>query len=125
MPLLNNLFMFDFEKLTIYQRSRAFYLLVSKTLQGNRAIPHYFQDQLGRAALSISLNIAEGGARITRPARRNHYVIARGSLFECVACLDILLDQGQIPPEKHQTLYSESEELSKMLLSMIRKLGGP
>jgi four helix bundle protein len=48
------------------------------------------KDQLRRASLSIVLNIAEGSGRFTKPAKRNFYVIAKGSVYECSALFDIL-----------------------------------
>ena len=54
------------------------------------------KDQLGRASFSIVLNIAEGSGRFSKPDRRNFFIISRGSVFECVAILDILSDQKLI-----------------------------
>lgn len=45
--------------------------------------------QLRRAALSIHLNIAEGASRKSEPERKRYYEIARGSLIEIDAALDI------------------------------------
>ena len=47
-------------------------------------------DQLDRASISISLNVAEGSGRSTPRERARHYTIARGSAVECLACLDLL-----------------------------------
>ena len=47
-------------------------------------------DQLDRASISVTLNIAEGAGRTTPRERVRHYTIARGSAVECLACLDLL-----------------------------------
>ena len=75
-----------------------------------------------RAALSIQLNIAEGTSRFSKADRRNFYVIARGSAFECVAVLDFLLSINYINTETHINFYKQLEELSKMLFAMIKNL---
>ena len=48
------------------------------------------RDQLRRASQSIPLNIAEGCSRFGRREKINFLRISRGSLFECVAGIDIL-----------------------------------
>jgi len=50
----------------------------------------HLRDQLVRAADSVVLNIAEGTGRGRGRARQNHYRMARGSLCECAAVLDLL-----------------------------------
>lgn len=68
------------------------------------------------------LNIAEGSGRFTNPDRRRFYIIARGSLFECVAIFDYLNELEIVTDEWYQNIYVELEELSKMLYSLIRSL---
>jgi len=36
------------------------------------------------------LNIAEGSGKFSKADRKNYFVTSRGSVFECVAILDIL-----------------------------------
>jgi four helix bundle protein len=80
------------------------------------------KDQLERAAFSIMLNIAEGTGRFTKPDKRNFYIIARGSVFECVAIFDYINDQKAIGEEKYKAFYSTLEEISKMLFALIQRL---
>ena len=91
--------MFDFEKLQVYTKSKEFNKSVTSFLKNNKA-DKATQDQLRRAAFSIMLNIAEGSGRFTKPDKRNFYVIARGSAFECVAIFDYLYDNGQIETQQ-------------------------
>jgi len=73
MPLL------DHEKLDVYQRSLDFLTqalrIVERLPRGEREI----RDQLKRAAMSISLNIAEGAGKPTVGDRARFHAIARGS----------------------------------------------
>jgi four helix bundle protein len=79
-------------------------------------------DQLRRASISIVLNIAEGTSRFSDADKRNFYVIARGSVFECVAIFDLLRSEEILLTEKFSYYYTKAEEISKMLYSMIRNL---
>lgn len=68
------------------------------------------------------LNIAEGSDRFTNKDKRNFYVIAWGSVFECVAIFDYLKEAEAIDEELHQQHYKYIEELSKMLFGLIKGL---
>ena len=48
--------------------------------------------QIRRAALSVHLNIAEGASRKSEIERKRFYEIARGSIIEIDAALDIAND---------------------------------
>jgi four helix bundle protein len=54
-------------------------------------------NQLDRASLSVSLNIAEGAGRVSPRERARHYAIARGSAVECLACVDLLELETPVP----------------------------
>jgi four helix bundle protein len=78
---------FGFQKLDVYRCATRF--LAQAAPLAERAPRGYgsLADQLRRAALSVPLNIADGGGRFDRDARR-YYAIARGSALECAAILD-------------------------------------
>jgi four helix bundle protein len=114
--------MFEFEKLTVYQKAKLFDLTVLSFVYANSSIDKVITNQLKRAALSIPLNIAEGTGRNTKADRRNFYVIARGSAFECVAIFDILKDRKNITTNIYNDFYKKAEELSMMLFAMIKRL---
>ena len=115
-------FMFDFEKLTVYQKAKVFDQNVLALAFSNSSIDKVIASQLKRASLSIPLNIAEGTGRSTKADRKNFYVIARGSAFECVAIFDILRERKNISSDKYSDFYKKSEELSMMLFAMIKHL---
>ena len=48
--------------------------------------------QIRRAALSVCLNIAEGASRKSASERKRYYEIARGSIIEIDAALDISIE---------------------------------
>ncbi len=113
--------MFDFEKLEVYSKAKQFNSVVSLFLE-QAEVSKNKKDQLERAAFSIMLNIAEGTGRFTRPDKKNFYIIARGSAFECVAIFDYLSDQKVIDKERFKEFYAMLEEISKMLYALIRTL---
>ncbi len=111
--------MFLFEKLIVYQKSLEFAehlsILTDDFSKGNG----YIVDQLQRAALSISANMAEGNGRYHVKDRINFFWIARGSAFECVPILDLCFRKGLIKEEKYQALRFELESITKMLSGLI------
>lgn len=72
--------------------------------------------------MSITLNIVEGTSRFSNADRRNFYTIARGSLYECIALMDLLIKDGLIYVALHLNFSTIGEEISKMLYSMEMKL---
>ena len=113
--------MFDFEKLQVYSKPKEFNKAVTSFLE-RKEIDKTTDDQLRRAAFSIMLNIAEGSGRFTKPDKKNFYIIARGSAFECVAIFDYLHDNGKIETRDFTKYYTMLEEISKMLYALIKGL---
>ena len=113
--------MFDFEKLDVYSKAKKFNKSVASLIKSSKA-DKTTKDQLRRASFSIMLNIAEGSGRFTKPDKRNFYIIARGSAFECVAIMDYLKDLELIDESTFRNYYSILEEISKMLFSLIKSL---
>ena len=87
--------MFDFEKLEVYSKAKSINKSVHALIQ-NQKYDRTTNDQLRRASFSIMLNITEGSGRFTKKDKRNFYIIARGSVYECVAILDYLKDTNQL-----------------------------
>jgi four helix bundle protein len=78
------------QKLDIYQVSKLFVLECYKL---SKALPTEEKfgmvSQIRRAALSVHLNISEGASRKSETERKRYYEIARGSIIEIDAALDI------------------------------------
>jgi len=72
---------FAFEKLMVYQKSVDFADRVCSITSDFSARYNFFADQLNRAALSISSNIAEGNGRFTKADRKNFFGIASNRLL--------------------------------------------
>jgi four helix bundle protein len=113
--------MFDFEKLDIYQKAKLFNAEIRAFIKSSKLDPTT-KDQLRRASFSIVLNIAEGSGRFTKPDRRNFYIISRSSVFECIAILDVIKDEDVLEDNRFERFYSQAEEMSKILFTMITNL---
>ena len=111
---------FDFEQFPVYKLALSFTKSIDECIQRSD-IPKSSRlaDQLIRASLSIPLNIAEGAGRYHKPDKKNFYIIARGSVFECVAILDILKGKEGFAPQICLEYYKTLEDLSKMLSGLI------
>jgi len=112
--------MFDFEKLDLYQELKKLNYLVYKKIRDLKTIDQYIIDQWKRASLSSVLNLAEGTGRMTPADKKHFYTIARGSIFECAALLDLICNLGGITQAEYEEFYAGYEKASKMLLGMYR-----
>jgi four helix bundle protein len=113
---------FAFEKLVVYQKSVGFAASIcALTRQFPRGY-YFLSGQLNRAAVSIAANIAEGNGRFTAADRRNFFVIARGSVRECVPLLEIAHRRQVIHANMHTRLRADLEEISRMVSGLIRGL---
>jgi four helix bundle protein len=113
--------MFDFQKLSVYQKAKSFNRGIFNLLQQTK-LDRIIQDQLKRASFSIMLNIAEGSGRFSNRDRRNFLVIARGSVFECAAIMEYLGEAQTVEEATTGSFLEQLEELSKMLYGLIKKL---
>jgi four helix bundle protein len=80
------------------------------------------RDQLRRAAVSISSNIAEGKERETVPEFIRYLYIAKGSAGELRTQLNIAGRIGYISQEKLKLLTNETETIGGMLGNLIKRL---
>jgi len=85
------------QKLDIYTYSRAFVLECYKFTKLLPADERFgMTSQIRRAALSVHLNIAEGASRKSHVERVRFNEIARGSIIEIAAALDIAFNLGYL-----------------------------
>jgi four helix bundle protein len=113
--------MFDFERLETYKKAKLFNSHVQSIAKTNN-VREPFKKQLVRASLSIVLNLAEGSGRFSPADRKNFYVIARSSLFESMALLDVLKDEQIIDESTYSQLHELGTSISKMIYTMIKNL---
>mgnify|MGYP007100125220 CR=1 FL=1 len=113
--------MFIFERLEVWQKAIEFADLVyglTKAFPGDERFG--LTNQMRRAAVSISSNIAEGSSRFSKSDFARFLEIATGSLFEVVSQAFIGRRQGFLSEADFQRLYAAAEEQGRML-SGLRK----
>ena len=99
------------QKLDIYNFSKHFVLESYKLTKVLPAEEKFGMiSQIRRAALSVHLNIAEGSSRKSELERKRYFEIARGSIIEIDAAIDIA----------NELDYFNNYDLSKLGDSMIR-----
>jgi len=114
---------FPFQKLTVYQKTLDWIEEIEDLEQHSlKPFSPSQKDQLSRAAMSIALNIAEGNGRWHKAEKRNFFWISRGSVFECVAILEILHRRNQITESQYRHHYSKLDELGKMLTGLVKSV---
>lgn len=107
---------FNYKKLTVWQKSiellRPVYAICNQLPQ----IEEYnLKNQLRRAAISISSNIAEGSGRNSSPDQRRFYEIARSSVIEVDSQLEACIELSYLN-------YKDIEEVCNILLELYKML---
>ncbi len=113
---------FAFEKLIVYQKAVDLADVIFARTEDFPRGYGFLANQLNRATLSISANIAEGNGRFTKADRKNFFGIARGSVQECVPLLELARRRQLIADEVHADLKGRLEEISRMLSGLINGL---
>ncbi len=115
--------MFNFEKLDVWHKAIEFADTVYSVTKGFPNDERFgLTNQMRRAAVSISSNIAEGTSRSSRGDYARFVEIATGSLFEVVSQSVISNRQGFLSEADYARLYAAAEEQSRMLSGLRRSL---
>jgi four helix bundle protein len=111
-----------------YKDLKAFqltYKLAIEIFEMSKAFPkeerYSLTDQIRRASRSICANIAEGYRKRIYPKHfRSKMSDADSECSETMVWLDFSKDCDYITPEKHHNLYSQYQEVGKILGYMIK-----
>ena len=115
--------MFGFEKLEVWQRAVEFADDVYRMTQQFPDDEKFgLVNQMRRAAVSISSNIAEGSSRESHKEFIRFLQIAYGSLMEVVSQLHIAQRQEFLPNDRARDLYRAGEEIARMISGLKRSL---
>lgn len=112
----------NFRNLIVWKRSVELATLIyKKTVEFPKSELYGLTSQIRRAAVSISSNIAEGAGRRSRKEFANFLSISYGSACELETQLIIGRNLGYINSDDFNTLFSEIDEIQKMLYSLEKK----
>jgi four helix bundle protein len=115
--------MFNFEKLETWHKAIAFADMVYAITRGFPNDERFgLTNQMRRAAVSVSSNIAEGAARNSKNDYARFLEIATGSLFEVVSQSFVGQRQGFVSKPDFDRLYAAAEEQGKMLSGLRRSV---
>jgi len=111
-------------RLKVWMRAKDFALLIYKRVLTSLPPEEKWNlnQQLRRAALSISANIAEGYGRFYYQDNVRFCYIARGSLNEVLSHLSFAHAMSFISHDLYKELASEGDEIDKMLNGYISYL---
>ena len=111
--------MFRFESLDAWKKSAALSVDIYQVFSDVNDFA--FRNQITRAGLSISSNIAEGYERESHKERANFLNYAKGSAGELRSQVYIGMKIGYIEPTIGKKWIQQAEEISRMLHSLIQK----
>ena len=119
--------MFNYKTLVAYQRAKVMVKEVYALLKKFPREEQYAMcDQLRRASVSVTSNIAEGTSRTTLPDKIHFLEIAYGSLMEVHSQMDVACDLGYIQAEDiahlEETIVSVVKPMSGLRSSYQKKL---
>jgi four helix bundle protein len=115
--------MFNFEKLDVWQKAIDFADLVYNHTRNFPADERFgLTNQMRRAAVSISSNIAEGTSRMSQADFAQFIEIATGSVSEVISQSFIGCRQGFLAEESFRTLYNAAEEIGRVLSGLRKSL---
>lgn len=112
-----------FEDLPVWKLAKDLTVKVYQISKGEKFRKDYsLVDQIQKAAISISSNIAEGFERGSRKEFIQFLYIAKGSLGEVRSQLQISHELGYINKENLNTLLLQSYDLSRQLGAFISSI---
>lgn len=110
----------NFEELIVWQKSQDLAVQIINEFESSKN--YSFKDQIGRAVVSISNNIAEGFDRNYDKEFIRFLRIANGSTSEVKSMIYLAFRLKYIDQTQKQRLLEEVLEIQKMLNSLIKSI---
>jgi len=114
-----------YKDLLVWQKAHRVVLLLYKATENFPKTEVYgLTNQMRRAAVSVTSNIAEGFARISNKEKVQFYYISLGSLSELDSQITIAHDLTYLSTADCAILEATIAEVNKMLHALIKSIAG-
>ena len=114
---------YSYRELLVWQKAKSLAVQIyGATEHFPRTETYGLTSQARRAAVSVVSNIAEGQGRLTSNEFLHFLGMARGSLHELEAQLDIALDLTYLEPPVHQKAVAELYQVLGLLNRLIEAI---
>ena len=107
-----------FEDIISWQKSKEMAVIIYKLFNNNKDFG--FKDQIQRAVISVSNNIAEGFERKSNNEFKHFLYIAKGSCGEVRSILYIAAELKYVSKDDFEKIYNLSLEISRLLSGLIK-----
>lgn len=109
-----------FEDIIAWQKAQNLALKIYQSFSDCR--DYGFKDQITRAAVSVSNNIAEGFERGSSADFRRFVFMAKGSVSEIKSMLYLATGLDYLPAEDCKLLMEQTDEIRRILSGLINSL---
>lgn len=114
---------FSFEDLDVYKKARTLVVDIYRLQENFPKEERYaLGDQVRRAAISITANLAEGSGRKSIKEKIHFIEISLGSITEVYCELQLACDLGYIKEEQLSKLRPQFTDIAKMLSGLRNSL---
>jgi len=111
----------SFKELRVWQEAKDLAIKIYElTGKGMLSKDYGLKDQMQRAAVSISCNIAEGYERYSHKDFLRFLMIAKGSLSELRTLIEIAYEIGYLNESEIEKLNEQSNKLGAMITKLIQ-----
>lgn len=114
---------FDFERLAVYQKALDF---IHNILEIYKKLPQEFKYNIGnnliRAGISISNNLAEGSGKKFKKEKARFYSTSLDSTRECVSVFNVLFKENLIAENIYMQMRADAKEITSMIWGLINAL---
>ena len=109
-----------FEDIIVWQKAQDFSVAIYSEFKNNKDFS--FNDQIKRASISISNNIAEGFDRSSNPDFKRFLYFSLASNSEVRSMLYLAIKLNFLPEESAKKLIDSSNEIARMIFGLIKSL---